>query len=92
LLDVGPGNTRSVISRAFLNARYNDSLAKGKDLEPGKRYTFDLEFIDKDYLVAKDHHLEVIIASSSNTWVAPDENRATNTLFLNQSSIDLPRS
>ena len=84
------GSGCAVISRAFLNARYNESLARGKDLKPGRKYTFDLEFIDKDYVVAKDHHLELIIASSSNTWVAPDERRATNTLYLRDSSLDLP--
>ena len=92
LLDVGPTGSKTVISRAFLNARYNSSLAKGKDLVPGKKYTFDLEFIDKSHVVAKDHHLELLIGSSSNTWVAPDENRARNTLFLNESSLRIPFS
>lgn len=90
LCDVGPSGTCDVVSRAFLNARYNSSLAKGKDLEPGKKYTFDLEFIDKDHVVAKDHHLELLIGSSSNTWVFPDELRAQNTLYLKESSIDIP--
>jgi X-Pro dipeptidyl-peptidase len=90
LLDVGAGGQQQVISRAFLNARYRDGLTKGKDLEPGKRYGFDLEFIDKDHIVAKDHHLEVIIASSSNTWVAPDENRANNTIFFGDSYLKVP--
>ena len=92
LCDVGPNGSCDVISRAFLNARYNSSLAKGKDIEPGRRYTFDLEFIDKDHVVAKDHHLELLIGSSSNTWVFPDENRAQNTLYLDASSMDLPIS
>ncbi|HEU4480700.1 MAG TPA: CocE/NonD family hydrolase [Actinomycetota bacterium] len=90
LCDVGPNGTCGVISRAFLNARYRDGLQKGKDLEPGRTYTFDLEFIDKDHVVAEDHHLEVIIASSSDTWVAPDQERATNTLHLGRSSLRIP--
>lgn len=90
LLDVDKSGNSKVISRAFLNARYRESLEKGKDLEPGKKYTFDLEFIDKDYVVAKDRHLELIIASSSNSWVVPDETRATNTLYLDESRLDLP--
>jgi X-Pro dipeptidyl-peptidase len=92
LCDVGPSGACDVISRAFLNARYNSSLEKGKDLVPGKKTTFHLEFIDKDHVVAKDHHLELLIGSSSNTWVAPDENRAQNTLYLNRSALDLPLS
>ncbi|MFP5353236.1 MAG: CocE/NonD family hydrolase [Actinomycetota bacterium] len=90
LCDVGPSGGCRVISRAFMNARYRDGLEKGKDLEPGKRYLFDLEFIDKDYVVAKDHHLELLIASSSTTWVTPDRHRATNTLFLGDSTLLLP--
>ena len=92
LCDVAASGGCNVISRAFLNARYNDSLATGKDLEPGRTYTFDLEFIDKDYVVAKGHRLELLIGSASNTWVAPDEARATNTLLLDRSSIDIPIS
>ena len=90
LCDVGPSGACDVISRAFLNARYNSSLAKGKDLKPGRKYRFDLEFIDKDHVVAKDHHLELLIGSASNTWIAPDEARATNTLYLKDSSLDIP--
>ena len=90
LLDVDENGTSKVISRAFMNARYRETLRKGKDLEPGKKYRFDLEFIDKDHVVAKDHHLELIIASSSDTWVAPDELRANNTIFLDDSSLELP--
>ena len=90
LCDVGPSGTCGVISRAFMNARYRDSLEKGKDLEPGKNYVFDLEFIDKDHIVADDHHLELYIASSSNTWVFPNETRATNTIDLGASTLELP--
>lgn len=90
LCDVGPTGSCGIISRAFMNARYRDGLAKGKDLKPGTRYFFDMEFIDKDYIVARDHHLEVRIASSSTSWVAPDRQRATNTLFLDSSSLLLP--
>jgi X-Pro dipeptidyl-peptidase len=90
LCDVGPAGNLSVISRAFLNARYTNSLEHGRDLVPGKKQTFDLEFIDKDYIVAKHHHLALLIGSSSDTWVAPNEQRATNTLYLNASSLDLP--
>jgi X-Pro dipeptidyl-peptidase len=90
LCDVGPSGACDIVSRAALNARYRDTLKEGSDLEPNKRYVFKLEFIDKDYVLAKDHHLEVIIASSNNTWFAPNEERATNTLYLKDSFLDLP--
>lgn len=90
LCDVGPSGECGVISRAFLNARYADGLQTGRDLAPGQQRTFDLEFIDKDYKLPADHHLAVIVASSSTTWVAPDEHRATNTLYPAASWLDLP--
>jgi len=90
LCDVGPSGACSVVSRAFLNARFRDSWEKPSDLKPGQRYDFALEFIDKDHVVADDHHLEVIIGSASNTWVAPDTTRANNTLFLERSWLELP--
>jgi X-Pro dipeptidyl-peptidase len=90
LLDVSKTGQTQVISRAFMNGRYRDGLTKGKDLVPGRGYTFDLEFIDKDWVVARDHHLELVIASSSNSWVFPDEQRSDNVLFLKNSSLLLP--
>lgn len=79
-----------VISRAFMNARYHQTLRKGRDLKPGKWYRFALEFIDKDHTLDADSHLVLLIASSSNTWVIPDERRATNTLDLVRSRLQLP--
>ena len=73
-----------------MNARYRTGLKRGKDLEPGKRYGFDLEFIDKVYSLADDHHFELMISSSSTSWVAPDERRANNTLYLDKSYLELP--
>ncbi|MDP9405092.1 MAG: CocE/NonD family hydrolase [Actinomycetota bacterium] len=90
LCDVGADGVCKVVSRAFLNARYRDTLEQGSDLVPGRRYRYALEFIDKDYVVAPDRHLELLIASSSATWVASDERRASNTLHLAESSLELP--
>ncbi|HVE97848.1 MAG TPA: CocE/NonD family hydrolase [Mycobacteriales bacterium] len=90
LCDVGPDGACRIVSRAYLNARYLGGLTAGKDLEPGKVYTAALEFIDKDHVVAEGRHLELIISSSSTTWVFPDELRARNTLLLDKSSLVLP--
>lgn len=92
LCDAAPSGALTVVSRAFLNARYSDSLEHGKDLVPGAPATFDLELIDKDFQLAPDHHFELLIASSSATWVASNELRATNTVYLGNSSIDLPQA
>lgn len=90
LCDVGPDGACSVISRAFLNARYNASLEEGTDLRPGEWDTYRLEFIDKDTNLAAGHHLELIVASSSLTWVLSDEQRATNTIDLDESALEVP--
>ena len=90
LCDVGPDGACTLISRAFMNARYRDGREVGEDLVPGEWTEVDLQFIDKDWVVAADHHLELRIASSSNTWVAPNLERATNTLDLDASELVLP--
>lgn len=90
LCDVGPSGVCGVISRAFLNARYRDGRPIGADLVPEERTMMDLEFIDKDYVLASDHHLELLVASSSTTWVASDEQRARDTVYPESSSLDVP--
>jgi X-Pro dipeptidyl-peptidase len=90
LCDVAPNGSCDVISRAFFNARYRNSLEKGKDLKPNKKYVLSLQFIDKSHKIAKDHHLEIRVASSSTTWVVSDERRATNTLFPTGFWLELP--
>ena len=90
LCDVGPDGACKIVSRAFLNARYRDGLTAGEDLVPGEEYVANLEFIDKDHVVAEGRHLELIISSSSSTWVVPDEHRARNTLLLDKTSLVLP--
>jgi hypothetical protein len=52
--------------------------------------TYELELIDKDHSVASDSTVELLLASSSVTWVVSDENRANNTLHLAESSIEIP--
>lgn len=90
LCEVSPSGSLRVVSRAFMNARYRKTLKKASQLEPGKAYTFDLEFIDKDHIIAKDSHLALFIASSSTTWIVPDSERATNTIDLSRSRLLLP--
>lgn len=90
LLDVDSGGTAAVMSRGYLNARYRRGLEKGSDLEPGRPDDFEIELVDKDHIVAEDHHVELLLASSSTTWVVSDERRANNTLHLAESELVLP--
>ena len=90
LCDVGPDGACNVISRAFMNARYRDGLETGADLPAGQKVTLPLEFIDKDYVVAAGHHLELRVASSSATWVLSDEHHANNVFHLGESDLLLP--
>jgi hypothetical protein len=71
-----------------MNARYRNGLEKGEDLVPGQPTDATLEFIDKDALV--DGPLELYVASSSTTWVLSDERRATNTIDLGASWLEIP--
>jgi X-Pro dipeptidyl-peptidase len=77
-----------VISRAFMNARYRSGLETGADLVPGEPADATLEFIDKDFYVGDG--AELILASSSSTWVLSDENRANVTVDLAASSLEIP--
>ena len=90
LCDVGADGACRIVSRAHLNARYVANPTTGADLVPGQEYVANLEFIDKDHVVAEGRHLELLISSSSTTWVVPDEMRARNTLLLGKSSLVLP--
>ncbi|HVE91904.1 MAG TPA: CocE/NonD family hydrolase [Actinomycetota bacterium] len=79
-----------VVGRGFLNARYADSLEQGQDLVPGVERSFPIELIDNDFRLQAGEKLELLLASSSTTWVAPDEQRSTNTLLLDGSFLELP--
>lgn len=90
MCSVGADGTCTVVSRAFANARYRGGRTFGEDLEPGVRTVVDLEFIDKDFVVPPTSRLAIYVASSSTTWVVPDERRARNTIYPADSSLDLP--
>lgn len=90
LCAVGSDGVCAVVSRAFANARYRGGRTFGEDLVPGARTTVEMEFIDKDYIVPASAQLVLYVASSSTTWVVPDERRATNTIHPAGSRIDLP--
>jgi predicted acyl esterase len=90
LLERTASGEAKVISRGFMNARYRKTLEKGEDVEPGVPQTYEIELIDKDNMVAADSTVELLLASSSITWVVSDENRANNTLHLAESSIEIP--
>lgn len=90
LCAVGADGVCTVVSRAFANARYRGGRTHGLDLVPGERTMVELEFIDKEFVVPANASLAVYLASSSTTWVVPDERRAVNTIYPGGSWIDLP--
>ncbi|HVL97426.1 MAG TPA: CocE/NonD family hydrolase [Solirubrobacteraceae bacterium] len=90
LLDVAPNGSAQVISRGFMNARYREGLEQGRDLPVGEPVALPLELIDKDHRVPDDHEVELVLASSSTTWVLSDERRATNVFHLGESALELP--
>ena len=77
-----------VVSRGYLNARYRNGLEQGQDLVPGEPASATLELFDKDHIIEGEPTL--YLASSNTTWVVSDENRATNTVDLAASRLELP--
>ena len=90
LLDVAPDGVETVITRGFMNARYRGGLGAGVDVAPGAKSVYEIELIDKDFVVEDGHSVELVLASSSTTWVVSDERRATNVLHLGESSVEVP--
>jgi X-Pro dipeptidyl-peptidase len=90
LCDVASDGSCTVVSRAFLDTRYRRTLEKAEPMTPGEAEVLPLEFIDKDWVVARGHHLELRIATASTTWVFSDTNHATLTPDLRASQLDLP--
>jgi predicted acyl esterase len=69
------------VSRGFLNARYRDGLAHGRDLVPGATYHARVRFIDNDWVVKKGHRIGVAVMSSNAWWAVGDTSRSTNTVL-----------
>ena len=78
-----------VISRGFMNARYRNGLEHGEDLGPGQPTEATIELIDKEH-VFSEGGAQLILASSSTTWVLSDERRANNTIDLGASTLEIP--
>ena len=90
LCDVDAAGNCTVVSRAFLDTRYRNGLARAEPMTPGVAETLPLEFIDKDWTLAPDRKLELRIATASATWVLSDTNHATLTPDLAASDLVLP--
>ena len=56
---------------------------------PGEPADATLELIDKEHVFSEGGG-ELILASSSTTWVLSDERRATNTIDLAASTLEIP--
>ncbi|HVL82062.1 MAG TPA: CocE/NonD family hydrolase [Actinomycetota bacterium] len=89
LVAAGPAGRR-LVARGFLNARYPQGPGTGQDLVPGEERTFRIELIDDDVTLDPTDRLRLVIASSSATWVASDEQRATNTVLPDGSHVEIP--
>ncbi|MFP5224610.1 MAG: CocE/NonD family hydrolase [Actinomycetota bacterium] len=79
-----------VIGRAFADARFRQGLAEPVPTVPGERTSISLEFHAMSADLGVGETLELWIASSSNTWIAPDVWRATTTLHLDDATLILP--
>lgn len=89
LLDRGPDGKAKVVTRAWRDPQNRDSLTTSAAVAPGTFYPMELPFVSTEYLLAKDHTLELMLYATDI-----DGNNCT-TLCLNsgtKTSIDLSKS
>lgn len=61
LLDRGPDGKAKVVTRAWWDPQNRDSLTSSAAVVPGTFYAMELPFISTEYLLAKDHALELMV-------------------------------
>ena len=91
LYDVDADGVATFLTRGYFDARHRESLAQGKDLQPGERFSLQWALHPRDHVLEAGHFLRVVVKASDG-YVVPDETRATNTIHLGPdgSWIDLP--
>jgi X-Pro dipeptidyl-peptidase len=80
LADVAPDGSSTRITRGFMNSRYRDGLAEGRDLVPGEAYQVRFTMAPADHVVAAGHRIALAVAGSNAIWALPDLQRATTTV------------
>lgn len=64
LLDRSPDGKAKVVTRAWRDPQNRDSLTSSTAVAPGTFYAMELPFISTQYLLAKDHKLELMVYST----------------------------
>ncbi len=70
---VGSTSTTGLVSitRGWLDSRYRDSLAKQKEVTPGKPFEMTVPLNPVDYTFKKGHHIGLQIQTEINEWSLP---------------------
>lgn len=64
LIDRGPDGKTKIVTRAWRDPQNRDSLTSSAAVAPGTFYAMELPFISTEYLLAKDHKLELMVYST----------------------------
>jgi X-Pro dipeptidyl-peptidase len=86
-----PDGAREMLSRATLNSRNRNSEAKSEPLQPGETWRGRARFQPLDILLEPGSKLGLAVMSmNTNEVLYPDTSRATNTLDLSETRLELP--
>jgi uncharacterized protein len=91
LCDVWPDGASTLISRGLRNLTHRLSDEEPSPLEPGRRYTADVQLNSIAYAVPAGHRLRLAISPTYWPWAWPSPEPVTLTVITGfGSSLDLP--
>ncbi|WP_410642896.1 Xaa-Pro dipeptidyl-peptidase [Amycolatopsis sp. lyj-346] len=90
LLDRAPDGTSRVITRGWTDPQNRTSPARTEPVTPGRTYRIGVDLMPKDYVLAADHRLEFLLASSDHDYTLRPKPGAGLALDLTRTSVTLP--
>ena len=91
LCEVFPDGASKLVTRAILNLTHRDSHEHPSPLEPGRRYTVDIELDSMGHVFAAGNTVRVAVSPTYWPWAWPSPEAATLTVFSGgNSALELP--
>jgi X-Pro dipeptidyl-peptidase len=90
LVDRAPDGTSRVITRGWTDPQNRTSPARTRPIEPGKRYSVEVELEPKDYVVATGHTVEFVLVSSDRDYTLRPRPGAGISVDLTKTGVELP--
>ncbi len=79
------------VTKGILDARNRNSLSVQEDLVPGEEYSFEFPLLPQDYIFEPGHRIGIVVLGSFSGYGSiAVQNRATITLNLNDTTVELP--